>query len=167
MMGIAGLVATAALLMRVESSVPLSMLALVGTIHGLVFTIMAVWLRRMRRSLARLKTVEELAEEFGATPETVRTLAETHGIRARININSDNLFDPDEFVASRSLLRGASAPYSSASLLRAAEPAATTTAPDTLLRPAEAGRTAMTPVQQLFFAPEQADEPEETQPLRR
>ncbi len=84
---------------------------------------------------------------------------------ASVGLVSAKLFEP---IPKKSGGRaGATAPHSSDSLLRAAEPAATRTAPDMLLRPAHAAHTGMTPVQRLFFASEEADEPEETQPLRR
>ena len=169
-MGLAGLIATTAIMLRHEGSAPLGLLALIGGIHGIVFTIIGLWLRKMRQNLERLKSVQELAEEYGSTPEAVQRLAEAHSIRARININNENLYDPDEFVASRSLLRGASSPYGTEILLRAADSAANKTVPETLLRAAEPESTvALTPIQQLFFAPDEESEEskEATQYLRR
>ena len=133
----------------------LLVLVLVGGIHGLVFMIIGRWLLNMKRRLARLKTAEEMAEEFGSTLETVQRLAEAHSIRAQININNVNLYDPEEFIASRSLLRGASAPVAPDTLLRAAEPTGTSSPPETLLRPGDLPPVGLTPIQQLYFAPEE------------
>ncbi len=133
-----GLIAMAAIFMRLgPTGSPLGLLALIGGIHGVLFSTIGLWLRKTRRNLARLKTADELAVEFGSTPETVRRMAEAHSIRPHININNDDLYEPDEFLASRSLLRGASMPVSSATLLRPVEPRATRTTSETLLRAVE------------------------------
>ena len=168
-MSLVGLIAAGAIMLRLEGSAPLGLLALIGAIHGVVFTMVGFWLRRMQRNLARLKTIEELADAFSSTPEIVRKLAEAHNIRAQININDSNLYDPEEFMASRSLLRGASSPHTSETLLRPAEPIATQSRAETLLRPAEPAPIALTPVQQLYYgADEESDETEqEVQILRR
>src|SRR5689334_17810990 len=57
------LVSTAAILAHVQVNAPLSFLALIGGIHGGIFTVMGFWLRKLARRLAPLKTVEEIAEE--------------------------------------------------------------------------------------------------------
>jgi hypothetical protein len=161
-MGITGLCATGIMAIYPQIWPALLWLALLGGIHGLVFSIMGRWLLKMHKRLAQLKTTEQLAEEFGATPETVQRLAAAHRIRAQININNVDLYDPEEFVASRSLLRAASSPLTPQTLLRAAEPTATQDASETLLRPEEPLPDAPTPVQQLFYAVgKQTDETEE------
>jgi hypothetical protein len=163
-MGIVGVIATGVFVSHAETTVPLGALALVGGIHGIVFIALGLWLRKLRRTLAPLKTARELAEEFGSTPETVERLAEAHRITARININGSNLYDPDQFIASRSLLRGASAPYTSDTLLRAAGSHSNESASDGLLRAVDPSEVGLTPIQQLFFAPdEEVDETESAQ----
>jgi hypothetical protein len=160
-MSVIGLVTTVAIMLRVEGSAPLGLLALIGGIHGIVFTVLGFWLRKLSRNLAPLKTLDELANEFGSTPETVQRLVEAHGIRARININNSNLYDPEEFLGSRSLLRGASAPQSPELLLRASHPSLTCTGSETLLRAADPAPAALTPVQQLFLEPDEEASHEE------
>jgi hypothetical protein len=168
-MSIACLCAIGAIAIAPQIRPNLQWLALISGIHGLIFSVLGICLLKVKKNLANLKTTGELAEEFGSTPEAVERLVEAHGIRARININDDNLFDPEEFIASRSLLRAASAPYTSATLLRAAEPTSMHSGSETLLRPVEPDTVALTPIQQLFYSDdEETVEPEEVvQILRR
>ncbi|HLK61213.1 MAG TPA: hypothetical protein VKU00_31980 [Chthonomonadaceae bacterium] len=161
-MSIVALIATGAMVMHLQSPVALLWLALLGGTHGLIFSLVGSWLLKMRRNLDRLKTAEELAEEFGSTPEAVQRLAEVRSIRARININDTNLYDPEEFIASRSLLRATSAPVTPETLLRPAQPTATLAPAETLLRPVEPVEVVLTPVQQLFYTTEEVEEDETT-----
>ena len=165
-MAVVGTIAALAALTYSGANSPLAFLALIGGIHGVVFTVLGIWLRKMQGNLAKLKSVEEIAKEFGSTPETVQRLADARNIRARININDNNLYDPEEFVASRSLLRGASSPLMPETLLRAAQPTAFKAASKALLRPVEpeqqGNRVALTPVQRLFFETNETDETDET-----
>jgi hypothetical protein len=157
-MGLVGLCATAIMALSPQTVPTLLWLALLGGIHGLVFSIMGRGLLKMQKRLARLKTTEQLAEEFDATPETVQRLAAARRIRARININNVNFYDPDEFIASRSLLRAASSPLMPHTLLRAAEPTTTQAASEILLRPGESPPHTLPPVQPLCHTAEKKTE---------
>jgi hypothetical protein len=146
--GTGGVVASLAYL--ITHNPGLAPLIIVGFTHGLAGGITGLWARKMRLNIAQLKSAEELAEEFGSTPEVVKRLAEEHSIRARINLNDTNLYNPKEFYASQILLRAASAPIDPELLLRAAEPTAPQAAPDTLLRPMEDKPETQTPAQPLI-----------------
>jgi len=132
-----GATASIALMLGGVRGLPLVVLTLIGGVHGGVFTLIGLWLQKIQKELAPLKSVEELAAEFGSTAPAVQALADAHSIRARVNINGENLYHPDEFLASRSLLRGAAAPLQPETLLRAVEPAAPPIAQETLLRAAQ------------------------------
>src|SRR5579871_1859301 len=137
----------------------LSVLVIVGGIHGLAFGLPGRWMLNMRRKLLRLKSAEELAQEFGSDQETVKRLAEQHSIRPQLNVNDVNLYNPQEFYASQILLRAASAPVAPETLLRAAEPTAPQVVADTLLRPIEPDAAPQAQVQSL--APLSNTEPDD------
>jgi hypothetical protein len=130
--GIVGLIALLAVLFHAGTSA--SILATVGLIHGVVFSAIGIWMDRIRRSLQRLLSAEELAQRMGLDPDGVRRLAAQKEIKPQINVNDNDLYDPDVFVDAVSLLRGSSAPVSADTLVRPALPVTTSSASETLLR---------------------------------
>lgn len=111
-------------------------LATAGLIHCLVFGLIGLWSLSMRKTMARLQSVEEMQERLGLDANAIRRLAAQKGVRPRLNMNDEDLFEPDELIDSASLLRGSAAPISPDTLVRPASPIENAAEPDRLLRAA-------------------------------
>lgn len=141
---IAGIVALAFLPALFSRDYKLWPVFFVFAIHFLVFGLTGWWAIRFRRKLSRLKSGRELAEDLGVSLSEIERVAEAHRIKAAVNINDVDLYDPDLFISARVLLRAASPPDDSGSLLRAAHSRTSTTSEASLLRPSsseEAGES--------------------------
>jgi hypothetical protein len=114
-------------------------LILVGMIHGAVFGGVGIWATRFRRHISALKQPDAVCEALGIDNKTLEVLAEERGIKPKLIINDQPLYDLAEFSDAHTLLRGSSAPVSPDSLLRAAMADSRQTPASELLRAADTG----------------------------
>jgi hypothetical protein len=100
---------------------------------GLLHTGLSVWMLRLRDRIESMVPAESVAERLHMTPDEVDRFREQTGVKPRVIMNGQPMFDPSDFGDPARLLRAAGAPQND-ELLR---PAGTTTSDSSLLvRPA-------------------------------
>jgi hypothetical protein len=75
-------------------------LALVGGIHGLVFGGTGAWMLSFRRYILGLSGIRQVGEYLGVDEASAQRMAQERGIKPRLNINGQDLYDVRDFVAS-------------------------------------------------------------------
>jgi len=109
--------------------VPPAVLAGVGALHSTI----AFFMNRQVKRIAELATLEQASKDFEIDQDRISQAIELKGIKPRMIMNGEPLFDPADLDQAATLLRAAPPPPDE-ELLRAAYAAPTVS--ETLLQPA-------------------------------
>jgi hypothetical protein len=119
----------------IRYSPPLNVAILVFLLHFAIFGLIGIWMERLRSKIAGLSSEEETCARLGLDKDELQRLAKEKGILPVYNINDRDYYNLAELTDALLLLRPASAPDSEQLLRPAGD---TRTAPELLLRPADA-----------------------------
>lgn len=114
----------------------LTTFAVLGLAHGVIFGGLGLGFLRFYKKIKRLTSEKELCEQLMVDAEGLQKLAEQRNIKAKVKVNEEYLFDPNDFTEAGILLRPSIAPSTNPQELLRATNTSQSTKPDELLRPA-------------------------------
>lgn len=103
----------------------------------LVYGVVTWFAYQQHRIFSHLQEPDDLAAQMGMTPEELERLAEEKDIKPKVYFNDVPLYNPEDLIQAKILLRPSAEPVASATLLRAAAPTASPTEQEQLLRATE------------------------------
>ena len=101
---------------------------------GLLYTTISAFAYKQRSIFMQLREPEQLAEQLGLSQEEIQHITEERDIKPKVYLNGIPLYNPDELVQAKVLLRASAEPVTENTLLRAASPALSATETEQLLR---------------------------------
>src|SRR5579871_1794468 len=95
--GCAGIVAAISSTLLHQGGPGVGTFAMVGLIHGAVFTTIGLWMLRVRRHIQSLNQTNEVCEALGIDEATLLQIAAKRGIKPKLILNNQPLYSLTDF----------------------------------------------------------------------